>query len=181
MISKKRIALFIALGLLGVAAMKVDLFSHPRTDCAFCDGSVLERQEVFRGEFSSILFTHKPAVDGHLLVIPHRHVERYESLTGDEIKEMGELVIKAQSAAHSLFGTDEYLLLQKNGRGVGQTVPHVHIHVIPKKGTMSQLSFTVRFFISSWLKPLDGEQTKILAQQLISALEESAPQDAQAL
>ena len=176
MISKKRITLFIAAATLGFAALKIDLFPQQRTGCAFCDAAVLDRQEVFRGEFASILLTHKAIADGHLLVIPHRHAERYEELTGVEMREIGELVGKAQSAARSIFGAEEYLVLQKNGRGVGQTVPHVHIHVIPKTADITQFGFAARIFFRPLLKPNLESQAKY-----ISALEESARLDGQAL
>ena len=51
--------------------------------CPFCDPSIIQRQAFYEDDFVVALCTHKPIMSGHCLIIPKRHVERFE-LTSDE-------------------------------------------------------------------------------------------------
>ena len=137
---------------------KIDLNGSRTEGCPFCQTSVLERQLVYRGPHASILATHKPAISGHLLIIPNRHVETFDLLSTEEIIEIGDLVKRVHKVYVDQFDTTQYLLLQKNGRLAGQTVPHVHVHLLPRTENMSQFEFIIRFLLSSWLKPLSDEE-----------------------
>ena len=139
---------------------KIDLQSTRSEGCPFCQKSLLERQLVYRGSHASVLATHKPVVPGHLLIIPNRHVETFELLDKEEISEIGDLVKRVHDLYIHRFNTNQYLLIQKNGRLAGQTVPHVHVHVLPRTESVSQLGFIFRFFLSPWLKPLDDRAIK---------------------
>lgn len=173
MIQKKHIAILIILGLIGWGLWQFE-WGHGGGGCAFCNPAILERQMVYRGESGSILLTHKPARDGHLLVIPHRHVERFQDLTVEEMAEMMDLVRKVYPAYGKLFGCDDYFLLQKNGATAGQTVPHVHFHVIPGEnaGWSGRIVFLARFLMTQFFKPIDDaalEETRTQMQAVISS------------
>jgi histidine triad (HIT) family protein len=65
----------------------------------------------------------------HVLVIPERHIETFRDvgeLTADESKRMLEFVAETAKAA----GLDEYRLMIFCGAGAGQTVFHLHWHVL---------------------------------------------------
>src|SRR4029078_13357621 len=101
--------------------------------CPFCDSKVIEYQKFYEDDLVIALYTHRPIFPGHSLIIPKRHVERFEMLNDQEITRISQVIKKVDKAAQKVFGTSAYLLLQKNGREVGQTVPHVHFHYIPRK------------------------------------------------
>src|ERR1700737_1272003 len=82
--------------------------------CAFCDTDVLNRQKFYEDDLVLALYTHKPILPGHCLIIPKRHVERFEMLTDEEITHMGRIIKKVNQAAVQVFKTSSYLLLQKN-------------------------------------------------------------------
>lgn len=134
--------------------------SIPFTDaCAFCDPEVLERQKFYEDDLVYALTTHKPVFPGHCLMIPKRHVERFEELTDEEITEIGRVIKKVNLAVEKVYGTSSYLLLQKNGKEVGQSVPHVHFHYIPRKGgDDSGLIFVLRMFIANVKKPISQNE-----------------------
>jgi histidine triad (HIT) family protein len=70
-----------------------------------------------------------PKADTHLLVIPERHVETFRDvsrLTPDEAKRMLDFVAATAKSA----GLDEYRLMVFVGPGAGQTVFHLHWHVL---------------------------------------------------
>jgi histidine triad (HIT) family protein len=100
-------------------------------DCIFCaivrgdaPATVVNRADGF----VAIEDIH-PKADVHLLVIPERHLETFRDigeLTADESKRMLEFVAETAKAA----GLDEYRLMIFCGAGAGQTVFHLHWHVL---------------------------------------------------
>jgi histidine triad (HIT) family protein len=146
--------------------------SHFTQYCAFCDPSVLDRQKFYEDELVMALYTHKPVLPGHCLVIPKRHVERFELLTDEEITQIGRVIRKVDRAVMKVFGTSAYLLLQKNGIEVGQTVPHVHFHYIPRKaGDNSTLGFLVRMYVADAKGPISPDKLQVIVDNLKQAIE----------
>lgn len=151
-------------------------FFYPRTThftdyCAFCDVTVLERQKFYEDDLVLALYTHKPILEGHCLVIPKRHVERFELLTDEEITQIGRVIKKVDQAATKVFGTSTYFLLQKNGIEVGQSVPHVHVHYIPRKeGDNSVLGFFARMYIVNIKGPITADEMQRTVAKLKQAM-----------
>jgi len=129
--------------------------------CAFCDKTVLDIQKFYEDDLVIGLLSYKPVSPGHVLVIPKRHVERFENLANEEILCIGHLVKKIDKVISKIYGTSAYFILQKNGFEVGQTVPHVHFHYIPRKaGSSPSLFFLIKFFLSQFKWPLTEEQIR---------------------
>jgi len=148
--------------------------------CAFCDEKILDAQTVYRGEHASVLVTYQPAAQGHLLIIPNRHVPMYHELSPEEIAEMGSLVQRTQAVIERLYGAREYLLLQKNGALSGQTVPHVHIHFLPRHEATWTATFITSVLTAWFWPPLSPEKLEAYRQEVSRAfLESDAPQTAQ--
>lgn len=128
-------------------------------DCPFCNKQVLDYQMFYEDEFVQVLYNYKPMVEGHCLIIPKRHVERYEDLNPKEIEHLGLVTQKVHQAAKVVFAVEPYLLLQKNGEEAGQTVPHLHIHYIPRKeGNASLLKFLAQMVLANFRGPISQEE-----------------------
>jgi diadenosine tetraphosphate (Ap4A) HIT family hydrolase len=135
--------------------------------CAFCDPAVLEAQAFYEDELVIALYTHKPIFPGHCLVIPRRHVERYEALSDDEMLQIGRVVRKVDAAAQRVFGVSSYLLAQKNGVEVGQSEPHIHFHYIPRQqGDDSTLKFLYNAVVAKLFPPITREEMSEQVSQL---------------
>lgn len=135
--------------------------------CAFCDPQVLEAQKFYEDDQVYALYTHKPVLPGHCLVIPKRHIERFEELSDEELVAIGRTLMKVDGAVKQVFETSAYLLLQKNGKEVGQTVPHVHFHYIPRKaGDDSEVMFILKMFYANFGGPITSEQMAWVTEQL---------------
>lgn len=142
--------------------------------CAFCDQEVLLRQKFYEDDLVIALYTHKPIVPGHCLVIPKRHVERFEMLTEGEMSQMGRVIQKVHGAASNVFQTSSYLLLQKNGIESGQTVPHVHFHYIPRKeGDGSVIKFFIQMSVANLKSPIDSEEMEKVVEEMKGAISAS--------
>ena len=73
-------------------------------------------------------------MEGHTLVTTRRHVETIFDLTPEEEVAIGRAVARAARAVRAAFDPDGVLIQQHNGVAAFQTVPHFHVHVIPKRG-----------------------------------------------
>ena len=98
------------------------------SDCLFCK-LYAEGDHVRKGEGFVAIADINPRADTHLLVIPERHVETFRDIgefPPDEALRMLEFVADTAKRA----GLDEYRLLVSVGPGAGQTVFHLHWHVL---------------------------------------------------
>jgi diadenosine tetraphosphate (Ap4A) HIT family hydrolase len=73
-----------------------------------------------------------PVNPGHFLVIPFRHVGDYFDLTPAERAAILELIATWRLAVEEQYDPDGYNIGVNIGEAAGQTIPHVHFHVIPR-------------------------------------------------
>lgn len=73
-----------------------------------------------------------PVSRGHTLIVPRRHVSSYFELTEKEQKGMWDLVNEMKGTLDAFYEPDGYNIGINVGEAAGQTVPHVHIHIIPR-------------------------------------------------
>lgn len=139
--------------------------------CAFCNQQVIDDQKFYEDNLVTALYSHKPIFPGHSLIIPKRHVERFELLSDEEIAHIGQVIKKVNSAVEKVFGTSSYILLQKNGKEVGQTVPHVHFHYIPRQlGDDSTLKFILKMYMANFGNPIESSEMKSSVEKLQEAM-----------
>lgn len=101
------------------------------SSCLFCR---VERKEIpakIEYEDDKVIAFHdiNPQAPVHLLLIPRRHIEKIGSLESRDISIVGELVYRAKEIA-SRRGWPDYRLLFNNGPEAGQTVYHIHLHLL---------------------------------------------------
>lgn len=161
---KKSFALILGLALLTWFAFQFDfkkIYTNNlsvKETCPFCNETVIEHQEVYRENGCIALLNYKPAVKGHMLIIPERHVERFEDLTPEEMVKIHAMIAKVDRAERKIYGSTGYLLLQKNGSEAGQSVPHVHFHYLRMSQSDSKVWRTLKVFVAPWLKKLTLEE-----------------------
>jgi diadenosine tetraphosphate (Ap4A) HIT family hydrolase len=73
-----------------------------------------------------------PVTEGHALVYPKRHVDRLYELTGQEMADAFYLIECAQNARVA-GGAEDFTIAVNDGPLAGRTVPHLHVHVIPRR------------------------------------------------
>ena len=72
-----------------------------------------------------------PQAEGHALVIPKQAAVTLFELSDEAAAAVMRTVRKIGNAQKKGLGAEGVVLMQLNGEGAGQTVPHFHIHVIP--------------------------------------------------
>ena len=75
----------------------------------------------------------KPVVPGHVLICPKRVVEKYDECTDEEISDFMQLSKRVGVVLKRAFDASSLTLTVQDGKEAGQTVPHVHVHVMPRK------------------------------------------------
>lgn len=142
------------------------LRTSPTSECAFCNTELLNRQKIYEDDQVLLLYTHRPVLEGHCLIIPKRHIERFEELTDLEIQQIAQLIKKTNRIIGQTFHTSAYLVAQKNGREVGQSVDHVHFHYIPRKErSFWAFSFFFQIYLNSLKRPISTSSLeKIIAR-----------------
>jgi histidine triad (HIT) family protein len=129
--------------------------------CAFCNPDVIKTGMFYEDDLVRGLCTYKPLQPWHCLVVVKRHVERFEEITDEECLAIGRLLKKINKVVQKINGPSSYLILQKNGCEVGQTVPHVHVHYVPKKVSDNKLApfgLLWNFVWENFQRPLSKEK-----------------------
>ena len=75
-----------------------------------------------------------PLSAGHTLVIPKEPARTLDSLSDESAAALGRVLPRICRAVIAVTGVREYNVLENNGTGAHQAVPHVHFHIIPKPG-----------------------------------------------
>ena len=105
-----------------------------KEDCIFCKlaNGVFPTNTVYENDEFRVILDAGPATKGHSLVIPKNHYEN--ALVADE-EVLGKAMVLAAKvglAMKKALGCDGVNIVQNNGAAAGQTVMHLHIHVIPR-------------------------------------------------
>ena len=96
--------------------------------CPFCGGE----GEILGNERAFAIYDAFPVSPGHLLVIPRRHVADWFDLTGEEQEAIFSLIREGKALLDAEFCPDGYNIGINCKEAAGQTIFHVHVHLIPR-------------------------------------------------
>jgi histidine triad (HIT) family protein len=107
----------------------------------------------------------EPLSPGHTLVVPKEPAETLDQLSDEAAAALGRVLPRLCRAVMAATGVGEYNVLENNGAGAHQGVPHVHFHIIPKPNAAAGLGV-------SWpARPLTREDGNRIAAQIAAALQ----------
>ena len=98
--------------------------------CAFC--TLAPTRVIAENELAVVVRDGFPVSPGHTLIIPRRHIESFFDLAGEEGTAMLTLLDSAKTELETEFHPDGYNIGVNDGVAAGQTVAHLHIHLIPR-------------------------------------------------
>ncbi|KAL1722345.1 HIT-like domain-containing protein [Schizophyllum commune] len=93
------------------------------------------RQVFYKSAQSFALVNLKPIVPGHVLVVPTRVVPRLTDLDDSELSSLMKSVQRVGRVVERAFGADALTIACQDGKAAGQSIPHVHFHILPRKLT----------------------------------------------
>ena len=109
---------------------------RPDVDCIMCairdDNPEVISLKIYTEELLFICLNLYPYNPGHLMVIPTRHVEKFEDLKEIERNRLFEVVILCQNMLQDLFHPTGFNVGYNQGENSGASVKHIHVHVVPR-------------------------------------------------
>lgn len=118
-------------------------------NCPFCKVES-EREIIASTSLSIAFFDGYPVSQGHVLIIPRRHVASFFDLAENEQLDMLMLAKRVKGIIDEMYHPDGYNIGVNVGEAAGQSVFHVHMHVIPRyKGDVPNPRGGVRGVIPS--------------------------------
>ena len=100
------------------------------THCPFCS---LDRNRIlFESATCVAIEDGFPVSPGHVLIITRRHLPSFFDTTEAERRELGTLLEQARNHLAAQRSPDGFNIGINDGAAAGQTVPHLHIHLIPR-------------------------------------------------
>ncbi|XP_076917553.1 bifunctional bis(5'-adenosyl)-triphosphatase/adenylylsulfatase FHIT-like isoform X2 [Bidens hawaiensis] len=95
----------------------------------------IDQKEVFYStDLSYALVNLRPVNESHVLVCPRREVKRFVDLTAEETNDLWISAQKIGKQLENYHKASSLTFTIQDGPHAGQTVPHVHIHILPRKG-----------------------------------------------
>jgi ATP adenylyltransferase len=108
-------------------------------ECIFCDAADKGREPsgdslvLVRGRFSYVILNLYPYNNGHLMVVPNRHVGSLAAASEDELSEIMRFVRDAEVALGEAYQPQGINVGINLGRAAGAgIVDHVHVHLVPR-------------------------------------------------
>ncbi len=101
--------------------------------CLFCN--ILEKKVpanvVYEDENALAFRDIRPVAPTHVLVIPKKHIASIHELEAGHVETMGQMMLAARKVAEQLGLVDDgFRLVINDGDQAGQTVHHIHVHVL---------------------------------------------------
>ena len=100
-------------------------------DCIFCKiaSGEVQAQIVYQDEDVVVFKDLNPQAPTHLLIIPCKHIAKLDEAKQEDIALLGKLQLTAAKIAKEL-GLKDFRLVTNNGKGAGQSVEHLHYHLM---------------------------------------------------
>ena len=105
-----------------------------KNDCVFCAIAAGEIPcfKVYEDESVLAYLDINPFAKGHTLVIPKAHAADLQDIDDAALADLVVHVKRIAAHVKEALGCDGYNIMQNNGAAAGQTVRHIHFHIVPR-------------------------------------------------
>lgn len=97
-------------------------------NCIFCNPSKV----IVNGQYAYSRLDEFPVSEGHCLIIPKRHISSIDELDDVELKDLYTVLHQTKILLIETYLPDGFNIGINEGEAAGQTIPHLHIHLIPR-------------------------------------------------
>jgi len=107
--------------------------AEERDHCLFCTAVAERNREVLAENASFVaVYDNFPVNEGHTLILPKRHIETVFELDDHEAADLVAILRVAKEHLDSAFHPDGFNVGINSGEAAGQTISHLHVHLIPR-------------------------------------------------
>jgi len=104
------------------------MIDHGSAECPFCPMP----PPYFLNELAAVIFDVNPVNRGHCLIVTKRHVAHFFDASAEERVAVFDLLDQAKHRLDEQLHPDGYNIGVNVGEAAGQTVRHLHVHLIPR-------------------------------------------------
>lgn len=103
-------------------------------DCIFCKiiAGEIPSKTVYEDDSYKAILDISPASKGHVIILPKNHADNIFEISDEDASGIMIVAKKIAAKLKKVFDCDGVNILQNNGEVAGQTVFHLHVHVIPR-------------------------------------------------
>ncbi len=107
---------------------------HIDDNCIFCKiaAGTIPSSSIYEDDDFKVILDINPASKGHAVILPKNHAANLFELPEEYAEKIFKVAKKCGSAMMKTLGCDGLNVLQNNGEAAGQTVFHLHTHLIPR-------------------------------------------------
>lgn len=131
-------------------------------------------QIFYESELSYGIVNLKPLVPGHVLIIPKRICPRFTQLTAKEVSDLYATVHFVTPLLEQHYQASASNIAMQDGKDAGQSVPHVHVHILPRKQGDFQRNDEIHELIDKYDARLDQRTFPTDEERKPRSLEEMA-------
>lgn len=105
------------------------------SDCIFCKiaSGEIPSSKVYEDDRIVAFRDLEPQAPEHVLIVPKDHIQSLDHTDPEDAELLGYIMLKIKDIAALLDLADGYRVVINTGRDGGQTVPHLHIHLLGKR------------------------------------------------
>jgi len=101
--------------------------------CVYCTNVEIKARLMLENKHAWTFLTNIPITKGHTLIAPKRCVRKLEDLTSEERLAILELADQTMAILRKVFQAEGFNCVWNQEKLAGQSVPHFHLHIIPRK------------------------------------------------
>ena len=125
------------------------------SNCFFCRMLIndTKKEILLQNDLAVMILDTQPVSKGHSLIIPRRHVSSFFDTSPEERTALMALLDQTKKDLDREFSPDDYNVGINDGPLAGQSIPHLHIHLIPRyKGDKDDPRGGVRWILPEQAK-----------------------------
>ena len=104
------------------------------SNCIFCKiaNGEIPSKTLYEDDSFRVILDISPASKGHAIILPKNHAANLYELPDEDASKIMVVAKKVATALKNVLHCDGMNILQNNGEAAGQTVFHLHVHLIPR-------------------------------------------------
>lgn len=133
--------------------------------CIFCSKKEVLDCPSLKSEYWQIFANKFPYMDGNVMIVPIRHIEKIRDITNEEWIDFGKVLTQTQEVLGDIFEAESFNIGLNVGLESGASIPHLHWQIIPRRFKNITVMNT---FADLYIVAISGEEITKLIEEYMS-------------